>query len=117
MVYLVYAVNPQDSSEPLIAIVDSEEQAIALERQLSPVRVRWEEHTVPEGAHDELFIIFLAAGGDTSDAELTDPIGDHLFVDHQEAVRHRDQRNLSGVGHFVVRSYPSGWRRAGWPFA
>lgn len=114
-IFLVYAVGHPDLCEPLIAVTDNVDLAKSLEHRLSPIPVRWEQHVADLSHDDEIFAVFLAAGGGDG-AELLDPIGDGVFGSRHEAERARDARTLSGDGHFVVWSYPVGWTRAGWPF-
>lgn len=115
-VLLVYAVRPDDGSEPLVAVVGGVDEAAGIERRLAPVTVRWERHELRAGPSDEVSVVFLAAGGAEDGAELADPIGDEVFSSRQEAEKWRESRSPGGEGQFVVRSYPLGWTRPGWPF-
>lgn len=115
-VLLVYAIRPTDGSEPLIAVAGGPGEAAGIERELAPISVRWERHELAAAPGDEIFVVFLAAGGVDEETELADPIGDGVFSSKAEAENWKESRSLGGEGHFAVRSYPVGWHRPGWPF-
>lgn len=115
----VYGREDDGCAEPLIAVLASEDDAIALERSLSAeapqVRVRWETHGVVGGPADLVHVVFLDAGGSAADGEACDPIGLAAFANHEDAARDAASRRASGEADVVVRPVNVGWRREGWP--
>ncbi|WP_370288834.1 hypothetical protein [Nocardioides sp.] len=120
--HLVYGRSDADSPEPLIAVVEAEDEAGAIESSLassaSAVQVRWETHEVVGRVADLLHIVLLDAGSREDGGESADPIGLGVFADKGAAEADAKRRRETGEGpDVVVRSLPLGWRRPGWPSA
>lgn len=120
-VRLVYARTSSDSSEPLIAVCNTEAEARAIEHEVveagSGVEVRWETHEVLGEAGDKLYAVMQAPSMSPEPAQELDPIGVAVFALQDEAELYAaGRRQRDGVDHYVLWSLQIGWRRPGWPF-
>ncbi|GAA1343636.1 hypothetical protein [Arthrobacter roseus] len=117
---ILYARSGPEEPEPLIAVVATEEEARATEAEIvnrePETRVVWETHEVFEQIGDTVHVVALAAGGDTSQ-EAADPIAASVHAQRSDAVHDLAmRRGDADHDHYIVRSLPVGWRRAGLPF-
>lgn len=125
-VLLVYARPGPEDPGPLVAVLETEDEARALEAQLrerAPSgRVAWETHVVDGPVRECVHVVSLGgygavpsgtdvpeAGGDPRVQEL-DPIGIAVFANRVDAEREASARaKADGVSHYRVRTVPLGW--------
>lgn len=117
-----------DSVEPLVAVVASEAEALAIYHELASrmpdAYTSWEHHplqgyeigsTPPEVVH-----VVMSGWAEDRMAdgprEMTDPIGAAAFVDLDDAGRLAAELAAAEAPDFAVWSRRLGERRHGWPF-
>lgn len=120
LVHLVYAQEGPEAPEPLVALVASEAEAGAIEREVQAVnpgvRVRWESHRVLGGPAATVHALLLDCGADEC-PEPADPIGVAVHADAGSAAASLRELAATAPGaRYLVRRLPVGWRRPEWPF-
>lgn len=135
--------DEDDTIEPLIAVVASEDEAGAIERELIDARtdlqrVAWEELLVYPGTSRGSTSEGLTSEGSTSDEQadtgppmvhvvlhagieviadgLDEPAGPVPVSVHASREAAEAEAAATGDPDIRVTTYPLGWRRPGWPF-
>lgn len=118
-IHLLYARSGPEQDEPLVAVVQTEDEARDIEAEVAQrepeTRVVWETHEVVGQLDDTVHIVILAAGGNIT-PEATDPIAVSTYANLVDAERDLAARHAAGADDYYLRSLPLGWRRLGWPF-
>ncbi|MTB73015.1 hypothetical protein GGG17_13785 [Arsenicicoccus sp. MKL-02] len=117
-VHVVYGRVAPGRDEPVIAVVRREEDARALEAKVlgeyPEARVMWETLPISQVC-DTVHIVFQTSG-ERDALDVANPVGVGAFADRTTAEREREALASDGR-HYIVGSFPLGWRRAGWPRA